>query len=43
MSLVGADHLLPSMQARHADPPTKAFDADERVIAPLAAGAAKRR
>jgi transposase len=34
--LVGADHLLPSMQADTliAD---KAFDADERVIAPLAA------
>jgi transposase len=33
--LVGADHLLPSMQADMliAD---KAFDADERVIAPLA-------
>jgi len=33
--LVGADHLLPSMQADTliAD---KAFDADERVIAPLA-------
>ena len=39
--LVGADHLLPSMQADTliAD---KAFDADERVIAPLAA-AGKRR
>ena len=34
--LVGADHLLPSMQADTviAD---KAFDADERVLAPLAA------
>ena len=34
--LVGADHLLPSMQAATliAD---KAFDADERVIEPLAA------
>ena len=34
--LVGADHLLPSMQAATliAD---KAFDADERVLAPLAA------
>ena len=34
--LVGADHLLPSMQANTliAD---KAFDADERVIVPLAA------
>jgi len=34
--LVGADHLLPSMQADTliAD---KAFDADERVITPLAA------
>ena len=34
--LVGADHLLPSMQADTliAD---KAFDADERVIAPLTA------
>jgi transposase len=34
--LVGADHLLPSMQADTliAD---KAFDADERVIMPLAA------
>jgi hypothetical protein len=34
--LVGADHLLPSMQANTliAD---KAFDAEERVIAPLAA------
>jgi transposase len=34
--LVGADHLLPSMQAITliAD---KAFDADERVIVPLAA------
>ncbi len=34
--LVGADHLLPSMQAEMliAD---KAFDADTRVIAPLAA------
>ena len=34
--LVGTDHLLPSMQADTliAD---KAFDADERVIAPLAA------
>ena len=34
--LVGADHLLPTMQADTlvAD---KAFDADERVIAPLAA------
>jgi transposase len=34
--LVGADHLLPDMQAETliAD---KAFDADERVIAPLAA------
>ena len=34
--LVGADHLLPSMQADTliAD---KAFDADERVIVPLAA------
>ena len=34
--LVGADHLLPSMQANMliAD---KAFDADERVIVPLAA------
>jgi hypothetical protein len=33
--LVGADHLLPSMQADMliAD---KAFDADERVVAPLA-------
>ena len=36
LDLVGADHLLPSMQADTliAD---KAFDADERVIAPLAA------
>lgn len=35
--LVGADHLLPEMQAETllAD---KAFDADERVIQPLAAG-----
>lgn len=34
--LIGADHLLPTMQADTliAD---KAFDADERVIAPLAA------
>ena len=34
--LVGADHLLPEMQARTliAD---RAFDADERVIMPLAA------
>ena len=34
--LVGADHLLPSMEAETliAD---KAFDADERVLAPLAA------
>jgi hypothetical protein len=34
--LVGADHLLPTMQADTliAD---KAFDADERVIQPLAA------
>ena len=34
--LVGADHLLPEMQADMliAD---KAFDADERVLAPLAA------
>ena len=34
--LVGADHVLPSMQADTliAD---KAFDAEERVIAPLAA------
>ncbi len=34
--LVGADHLLPGMQARTliAD---KAFDADERVLEPLAA------
>jgi transposase len=34
--LIGADHLLPSMQADTliAD---KAFDADERVIAPLTA------
>ncbi len=34
--LVGADHLLPAMQANTliAD---KAFDADERVLAPLAA------
>ena len=34
--LLGADHLLPTMQAETliAD---KAFDADERVIAPLAA------
>jgi transposase len=36
--LVGADHLLPDMQADMliAD---KAFDADERVIEPLAAAA----
>lgn len=35
--LVGADHLLPEMQANMliAD---KAFDADERVLEPLAAG-----
>jgi transposase len=34
--MVGADHLLPSMEANKliAD---KAFDADERVIEPLAA------
>ncbi len=39
--LVGADHLLPSMQAEMliAD---KAFDADTRVIAPLAAAGKPR-